>query len=80
MIRRSLFIWDIIRDYFEANGCPWTVALDTNYELQNPGAARWASSTSPGTRRWHGWMLSGSRAWTCRAIAMRDTDRDRVFA
>ena len=27
-------IWDIIRDFFEDNGCPMDVVFYTNYELQ----------------------------------------------
>ena len=34
-------------------------------------------STSPGTRRWRGSTRNDGRRHTCRAIAMRDTDRDR---
>ncbi len=70
-------IWDIIRDFFEANGCPMDVVFYTNYELQNQGLLSghldiaWNSPLA--------WVdaqrLSGG---TCRAIAMRDTDRDRV--
>ena len=36
------------------------------------------TSTSPGTRRWPGSTRSAAPAARCRAIAMRDTDRDRV--
>ncbi len=70
-------IWDIIRDFFEANGCPMDVVFYTNYELQNEALIgghldiAWNSPLA--------WLdaqrLSGG---TCRAIAMRDTDRDRI--
>jgi ABC-type phosphate/phosphonate transport system substrate-binding protein len=70
-------IWDIIRDFFEENGCPVDVVFFTNYELQNRNLlagqldVAWNSPLA--------WVdaqrLSGG---TCRAIAMRDTDRDRV--
>ena len=70
-------IWDIIRDFFETSGCPMDVVFYTNYELQNHGLLSghldivWNSPLA--------WVdaqrLSGG---TCRAIAMRDTDRDRV--
>ena len=70
-------IWDIIRDFFEDNGCPMDVVFYTNYELQNQGLISghldiaWNSPLA--------WLdaqrLSGGK---CRAIAMRDTDRDRV--
>ena len=71
-------IWDIIRDFFEARGCPMDVVLYANYERQVDGAPRRARSTSPGTRRWPGSTRSAGRSGRCRAIAMRDTDRDRV--
>ena len=70
-------IWDIIREFFESRGCPMDVVFYTNYELQNRGLLdghldiAWNSPLA--------WVeaqrLSGGR---CRAIAMRDTDRDRV--
>jgi phosphonate transport system substrate-binding protein len=70
-------IWDIIRDFFEEHGCPMDVVYYTNYELQVKGLVdghldiAWNSPLA--------WLdsqrVSGSR---CRAIAMRDTDRDRV--
>ncbi len=70
-------IWDIIRDFFEASGCPMDVVFYTNYELQVKALLdghldiAWNSPLA--------WLdaqrQSGNR---CRAIAMRDTDRDRV--
>jgi phosphonate transport system substrate-binding protein len=70
-------IWEIIRDFFEKNDCPMDVVFYSNYELQNRGLLdrhldiAWNSPLA--------WLdaqrLSGN---TCRAIAMRDTDRDRV--
>jgi len=70
-------IWDIIRDFFEEHGCPMDVVFYTNYELQVKGLVdghldvAWNSPLA--------WLdsqrVSGNR---CRAIAMRDTDRDRV--
>lgn len=70
-------IWDIIREFFEDNDCPMDVVFYTNYELQNRALAdghldvAWNSPLA--------WLdaqrLTGG---TCRAIAMRDTDRDRV--
>jgi ABC-type phosphate/phosphonate transport system substrate-binding protein len=69
-------IWEIIRDFFEANGCPMDVVFYTNYELQVKALVgghldvAWNSPLA--------WLdaqrLSQGR---CRAIAMRDTDRDR---
>jgi len=70
-------IWDIIRDFFEANGCPMDVVFYTNYELQNKALLgghldiAWNSPLA--------WLEAQRLAGgTCRAIAMRDTDRDRV--
>ena len=70
-------IWDIIGAFFQDNGCPIDVVFYTNYELQVEALLKghidiaWNSPLA--------WLdaqrQSGS---TCRAIAMRDTDRDRV--
>ncbi len=70
-------IWDIIRDFFEENSCPIDTVLYTNYELMVRALVQghidiaWNSPLA--------WLdaerqLQGA----CRAIAMRDTDRDRV--
>ncbi len=70
-------IWDIIREFFEARGCPIDVVFYTNYELQVESLAKghvdiaWNSPLA--------WVDTVRRTGgTCRAIAMRDTDRDRV--
>lgn len=70
-------IWDIIRDFFEEQGCPIDVVFYTNYELQVEALAKghvdiaWNSPLA--------WIDSVRRTGgACRAIAMRDTDRDRV--
>ena len=70
-------IWDIIRDYFDENGCPIDVVYYTNYELQVKALIEghidiaWNSPLA--------WLDSQRRSnQSCRAIAMRDTDRDRV--
>jgi ABC-type phosphate/phosphonate transport system substrate-binding protein len=70
-------IWEIIRRFFEDRGVPMDTVYYTNYELQNRALIEghlevaWNSPLA--------WLdaqrLSGG---TCRAIAMRDTDRDRV--
>lgn len=70
-------IWDIIRRFFEDSGCPMDTVYYTNYELQVKALidghidVAWNSPLA--------WLdsqrLSGDK---CRAIAMRDTDRDRV--
>jgi len=69
-------IWDIIRDYFEDAGVPMDVVFYTNYELQVQHLMEGSIDIA-----WNSplaWVdaqrLSGG---TCRAIAMRDTDRDR---
>ena len=70
-------IWDIIRNFFEAQNCPIDVAFYSTYELQVAGLLdrtidiAWNSPLA--------WLDSQRRSGgTCRAIAMRDTDRDRV--
>ncbi len=70
-------IWDIIREFFEFNGVPMDVKLYADYDLQNQALMNgdieiaWNSPLA--------WLdaqrQSGGR---CRAIAMRDTDRDRI--
>ncbi len=69
-------IWDIIREYFEDNGVPMDVVFFTNYELQVESLLNgqldvaWNSPLA--------WVDTERRAdGACRAIAMRDTDRDR---
>lgn len=70
-------IWEIIADFFEARGTPLDVVFFTNYALQ-------VSSLLDGhvDVAWNsplGWLDAQRRSGgTCRAIAMRDTDRDRV--
>ena len=70
-------IWDIIRDFFEENHCPMDVVFYTNYELQVKALKdghidiAWNSPLA--------WVdLERQVAGKCRAIAMRDSDRDRV--
>jgi phosphonate transport system substrate-binding protein len=70
-------IWDVIRDFFEARGCPIDVVFYTNYELQVDALVKghidiaWNSPLA--------WLDAQRKSGgTCRAIAMRDTDRDRV--
>jgi phosphonate transport system substrate-binding protein len=70
-------IWEIIKQYFLDNGCDMDYVFYSNYELQSKALVdgqidiAWNSPLA--------WLdcqrLSGQ---TCRAIAMRDTDRDRV--
>ena len=70
-------IWEIIKDFFAAEGCPIDAVFYSNYELQVQALLAgqidlaWNSPLAwvDAVRR------SGGR---CRALAMRDTDRDRV--
>ncbi|MBI2954500.1 MAG: phosphate/phosphite/phosphonate ABC transporter substrate-binding protein [Chloroflexi bacterium] len=70
-------IWEIISDFFSENGLPVDTVFYTNYELL-VGALldghvdiAWNSPLA--------WLGSQRRSGGhCRAIAMRDTDRDRV--
>jgi len=70
-------IWEIIRNFFESQGCPIDVAFYSTYELQAAGLLDRAIDIA-----WNSplaWLDSQRRSGgTCRAIAMRDTDRDRV--
>jgi phosphonate transport system substrate-binding protein len=70
-------IWDIIRNFFESQACPIDVAFYSTYELQVAGLLdrtidiAWNSPLA--------WLDSQRRSGgTCRAVAMRDTDCDRV--
>jgi ABC-type phosphate/phosphonate transport system substrate-binding protein len=70
-------IWGIIRDFFESRGCPLDVSFYKTYELQVDAHERgeievaWNSPLA--------WVDAQRRlGGRCRAVAMRDTDRDRV--
>ncbi|HEX4565980.1 MAG TPA: phosphate/phosphite/phosphonate ABC transporter substrate-binding protein [Vicinamibacterales bacterium] len=70
-------IWEIIRDFFDSQGCPIDTAFFSTYELQVDALMSrtidiaWNSPLA--------WVEAQRRSdGTCRAIAMRDTDRDRV--
>lgn len=70
-------IWDIIKQFFDAQGCPIDYVFYSNYDRQVEALLAghidiaWNSPLA-----WvNAQRLSGG---TCRAIAMRDTDRDRV--
>lgn len=74
---RVVTIWDIIKDFFIAEGCPVDYILYSNYELMQEALVRgdieiaWNSPLA--------WLDACRRTGNrCRAIAMRDTDRDRV--
>jgi ABC-type phosphate/phosphonate transport system substrate-binding protein len=70
-------IWEIIRAFFESERCPIDVAFYNTYERQVEGLLdrtvdiAWNSPLA--------WLDAQRQSGgTCRAIAMRDTDRDRV--
>jgi ABC-type phosphate/phosphonate transport system substrate-binding protein len=70
-------IWEIIRDFFDSQACPIDVAFYSTYELQVAALLNrtidiaWNSPLA--------WLDAQRRSGgTCRAIAMRDTDCDRV--
>ena len=69
-------IWEIIREFFEAQASPIDVSYYSNYESQVSALLdatidiAWNSPLA--------WLDAQRRSGgTCRAIAMRDTDRDR---
>lgn len=70
-------IWDIIREFFDAQGCPIDVTFYSTYDLQVRGLMDGAIDVA-----WNSplaWLDAQRRSGDrCRAIAMRDTDRDRV--
>jgi ABC-type phosphate/phosphonate transport system substrate-binding protein len=70
-------IWEIIRDFFDAQGAPTDVAFYSTYEEQNDGLLSGAIDVA-----WNSplaWVDAQRRSGNgCRAIAMRDTDRDRI--
>jgi phosphonate transport system substrate-binding protein len=70
-------IWEIIRDFFESQECPIDVVFYSTYEgqvtalLDRTIDVAWNSPLA--------WLDAQRRSGgACRAIAMRDTDRDRV--
>jgi len=70
-------IWDIIREFFERQRVPIDIAFFTSYELMVDALVKgdldiaWNSPLA--------WLDSQRKTGgKCRAIAMRDTDRDRV--
>ena len=74
---RVSVIWEIIRAYFESRACPIDVAFYSTYERQVEALLdgtidiAWNSPLA--------WLDAQRQSGnTCRAIAMRDTDRDRV--
>lgn len=70
-------IWEIIRDFFESQRSPIDVSFYSTYSLQVSALIDGAIDIA-----WNSplaWLDSQRRSSNqCRAIAMRDTDRDRV--
>jgi ABC-type phosphate/phosphonate transport system substrate-binding protein len=74
---KVVVIWDTIKDFFAAEGCPIDYVFYSNYELLQDALIAghvhiaWNSPLA--------WLDAQRKTGgTCRAIAMRDTDRDRV--
>jgi ABC-type phosphate/phosphonate transport system substrate-binding protein len=74
---KVVVIWDIIKEFFAAEGCPIDYVFYSNYELLQEALVAghvhiaWNSPLA--------WLDARRRTGgACRAIAMRDTDRDRV--
>jgi phosphonate transport system substrate-binding protein len=69
-------IWEIIGQFFESRSCPIDVTFFSNYELQVTALVAgqldiaWNSPLA--------WLDAERRLAGARAVAMRDTDRDRV--
>lgn len=74
---KVVVIWDIIKEFFNQSGSPMDYVFFSNYELQ-------VKALLDGTLdiAWNSplaWLDAQRRSGgNCRAIAMRDTDRDRV--
>jgi ABC-type phosphate/phosphonate transport system substrate-binding protein len=70
-------IWDIIKEFFESHGVPVDIRLFADYDLQN--AALLNSEIEIAWNSPLAWLDAQRLSdGGCRAIAMRDTDRDRV--
>jgi len=70
-------IWEIIRNFFDGQGVPIDIAFYRTYELQND--ALLAGSIDIAWNSPLAWLDAQHRSGgSCRALAMRDTDRDRT--
>ena len=70
-------IWEIIRDFFDSQGSPIDVSFYNTYALQV--SALLDGSIDIAWNSPLAWLDAQRRSHNrCRAIAMRDTDRDRV--
>lgn len=73
---KVVVIWDIIREYFDDQGCPLDYTLYTNYERLIDSLA--AGQVEIAWNSPLAWLDQVRRVGSgCRAIAMRDTDQDR---
>jgi phosphonate transport system substrate-binding protein len=74
---KVVVIWDIIKDFFNQSGCPLDYVFFSNYELQV--RAKLEGTIDVAWNSPLAWLDAQVRSGEmCRAIAMRDTDRDRV--
>jgi ABC-type phosphate/phosphonate transport system substrate-binding protein len=70
-------IWEIIRDFFDDQHAPMDVSFYSTYERQND--ALMAGTIDIAWNSPLAWLDAQRRSGgTCRAVAMRDTDRDRA--
>jgi phosphonate transport system substrate-binding protein len=70
-------IWEIIRDFFEENGCPIDAVFYTNYELMVRALVQGHIDIARNSPL--AWLDAERQlGGACRGIAMRDTDRDRA--
>lgn len=70
-------IWEIIQEFFESHGVPTDVKLYADYDLQN--AALISGEIEIAWNSPLAWLdAQRLNNGDCRAIAMRDTDRDRT--
>src|SRR3990172_257129 len=74
---KVVVIWEVIKEFFKKEGCPIDYVFYSNYDLQVDALLAghihiaWNSPLA--------WINAQRRSrGGCRAIAMRDTDRDRV--
>lgn len=73
---KVVVIWDIIKEFFQASGCPMDYIFFSNYEMQVD--ALMAGTVDVAWNSLLAWLDSQRQSGhTCRAVAMRDTDRDR---
>jgi phosphonate transport system substrate-binding protein len=74
---KVVVIWDIIKDYFREQGCPMDYVFYSNYALLVD--ALLAGHVQIAWNSPLAWLDAQRKSGgTCRAVAMRDTDRDRV--